>query len=96
MVTCSSVCPDSSERGDERTARRGALCGDLSGLITAAFVCLGFLGVSQAVPALHVSWERVPGLLLVTQGLFIRLILEFSNFLCRDLFFSLFLIYGRR
>lgn len=96
MLTCSSVCPESSGQGDERTARRGVLCGDLSGLITATFVCLGFLDISQAVLVLHVSWERVPGLLLVTQGLFVRLILEFSNFLFRDLFFILFLIYGRR
>lgn len=62
---------------------RGVLCGDLSGVIKAGLVCLGFVDISWAVPV-----PRVLGMCpcaSVTHSLLGVLVLEVFNFLFRDL-----------
>lgn len=62
---------------------RGVLCGDLSGLIKAGLVCLGFVDISWAVPAPRVL-GMCPSASPVTHSLLVRLVLEVFNFLFRD------------
>lgn len=62
---------------------RGVLCGDLSGLIKAGLVCLGFVDIIWAEPV-----PRVLGMFpyaSVTHSLLVRLVLEIFNFLFRYL-----------
>lgn len=62
---------------------RGALCGDLSGLIKAGLVCLGFVDISWTVPVPCVL-GMCPCASPVTHSLLVRLVLEVFNFLFSD------------